>query len=90
MRYILVFSVLLCLALGLHRADAQTAHNLPLQGGAPVLEEPFSATRTLDYEPAPGSADPKPCDTTLTGVPMEPRIGATLTGDLTVRPAKLG
>ncbi len=38
----------------------------------------------------PGSADPKPCDTTLTGVPMEPRIGATLTGDLTVRPAKLG
>ena len=38
----------------------------------------------------PGSADPKPCDTTLIGVPMEPRIGATLTGDLTVRPAKLG
>ena len=38
----------------------------------------------------PGSADPKPCDTTLTALPMEPRIGATLTGDLTVRPAKLG
>jgi hypothetical protein len=38
----------------------------------------------------PGSADPKPCDTTLTGVPMEPRTGAALTGDLTVRPAKLG
>lgn len=38
----------------------------------------------------PGSADPKPCDTTLISVPMEPRIGAPLTGDLTVRPAKLG
>jgi uncharacterized coiled-coil protein SlyX len=38
----------------------------------------------------PGSADPKPCDTTLTSVPIESRIGATLTGDLTVRPAKLG
>jgi TolA-binding protein len=38
----------------------------------------------------PGSADAKPCDTILTSVPIEPRIGATLTGDLTERPAKLG
>jgi TolA-binding protein len=38
----------------------------------------------------PGSADSKPCDTILTSVPIEPRIGATLTGDLTERPAKLG
>jgi hypothetical protein len=38
----------------------------------------------------PGSADPKPCDTTLISVPIEPRIGASLTGDLTERSAKLG
>jgi hypothetical protein len=38
----------------------------------------------------PGSADPKPCDTTLTSVPIEPRIGAPRTGDLTEPPAKLG
>jgi hypothetical protein len=37
---------------------AQGAHVLPLQFGAPVVGKPFTGTRTLDYEPAPNSADP--------------------------------
>lgn len=35
-----------------------------------------------------GPADSGPCDTALTSLPLEPRIGAKLTGDLTVRPEK--
>jgi peroxiredoxin len=33
-------------------------HVLPLQFGSPVVGEPVSATRTLDYEPAENSPDP--------------------------------
>jgi len=43
-------------------AGAQTPrrHILPLQYGLPVTGAPFSAVRTLDYEPAVGSPDPTP------------------------------
>jgi thiol-disulfide isomerase/thioredoxin len=34
------------------------AHVLSLQLGAPVVETPVSATRTLDYEPGPNSSQP--------------------------------
>jgi hypothetical protein len=39
-------------------ASAQKTHYLPLQLGAPIVGKPFSATRTLDYEPANPSPDP--------------------------------
>src|ERR1035441_1017898 len=50
--------VLLVSALFQITAVAQQAHVLPLQFGSPVAGEPFSATRTLDYEPAANSSDP--------------------------------
>ena len=37
---------------------AQQSHVLPLQLGAPVVGEPLSGARTLDYEPAANSPDP--------------------------------
>ena len=39
-------------------ALAQRKHVFVLQFGSPVAGEPFSATRTLDYEPAVNSTDP--------------------------------
>jgi peroxiredoxin len=52
--------VLLLLALFLLQTNlpAQQSHVLPLQFGSPVVGKPFSATRTLDYEPADNSPDP--------------------------------
>jgi thiol-disulfide isomerase/thioredoxin len=41
-------------------AHAQGRHVLPLQGGAPVKGAPFTAVRTLDYEPAEDSSDAVP------------------------------
>jgi peroxiredoxin len=52
LRIVLLFGLLPSPAL------AQRAHVLPLQFGSPVTGEPFSATRTLDYEPAASSSDP--------------------------------
>ncbi len=39
-------------------AAVKNTHPLPLQFGRPVLGEPLSGVRTLDYEPAKGSPDP--------------------------------
>ena len=50
--------VLLSLALPPANAQVQRNHILPLQFGAPIVGEPVSATRTLDYEPAANSPDP--------------------------------
>jgi peroxiredoxin len=51
--------VLLALALLQANAQAQRDRVLPSQFAPPVLGEPFSATRTMDYEPAENSPDPK-------------------------------
>jgi peroxiredoxin len=51
--------VLLVSALFQTTAVAQQAHVLPQQFGSPVAGEPFSATRTVDYEPAENSSAPK-------------------------------
>jgi len=53
-------AILFCLAIELNLMYGQSGHTLPLQGGAPILGEPFSAVRTLDYEPTSGTSDPKP------------------------------
>jgi peroxiredoxin len=53
-----LFRALLVFALVQTIASAQRAHVLPLQLGSPVVGEPCSATRTLDYEPAANSSDP--------------------------------
>jgi peroxiredoxin len=50
--------VLLVSALFPTLAVAQHKHVFVLQFGSPVAGEPFSATRTLDYEPAVNSTDP--------------------------------
>ena len=50
--------VLLVSALFPTIALAQRKHVFVLQFGSPVAGEPFSATRTLDYEPAVNSTDP--------------------------------
>jgi peroxiredoxin/Zn ribbon nucleic-acid-binding protein len=50
--------VLLVSALFPTIALAQRKHIFALQFGSPVAGEPFSATRTLDYEPAVDSTDP--------------------------------
>ena len=41
-------------------AQTPRRHILPLQYGTPMTGAPFSAVRTLDYEPAAGSPDPTP------------------------------
>ncbi|MEO7030167.1 MAG: redoxin family protein [Acidobacteriaceae bacterium] len=41
-------------------ASGQSTHTLPLGFGPPLTGAPFSATRTLDYEPVAGSSDPVP------------------------------
>jgi len=53
-----LFRVLLVSALFPTIALAQRKHVFILQFGSPVAGEPFSATRTLDYEPAVNSTDP--------------------------------
>jgi len=54
-----LFRFLLAVSLLQSAALAQrNSHVLPLQFGSPVVGEPVSATRTLDYEPADNSSDP--------------------------------
>src|ERR1039458_1393931 len=53
-----LFRVLLVSALFPTISLAQHKHVFALQFGSPVADEPFSATRTLDYEPAANSTDP--------------------------------
>ena len=50
--------VFLALAFLQATSFAQRTHLLPIPYGAPVADEPFSATLTLDYEPAANSSDP--------------------------------
>lgn len=58
MKVLLLTLMALALDISQARAVGQAAHILPLQFGNPVVGEPFSGTRTLDYEPAENSSDP--------------------------------